>query len=195
MQASFAVWIPISPSHSHTAQASGYPDARRHVATLNVSWLFAGVLVLVAVLVAAVSPLLWRPEAISVLMRENGPVENATIVFYFVAVASLWLVDRGALDGKSAAAASVILIACVAKEISLRRQLLAATGFKPEPFIASAWPNLLAAVLAVALLVSVAWLLWCYARAASNVSPRESDSTSVTIGGVSSRRQTDCSVR
>jgi hypothetical protein len=132
---------------------------------LKVPWPFAGALVLVAALMAILAPLLWRPETINDLMRENGPIESATVVWYVAAVVSMWLVDRGVFQKRSAAAASVILIVCVAKEISLRRQLLAAAGFSPEPFIFTAWPNLLAALLAVALLAAVAWLIWRYSRA------------------------------
>ena len=132
---------------------------------LKVPWPFAGALVLVAAFMAILAPLLWRPETINDLMRENGPIENATVVWYVAAVVSIWLVDRGVVEKKSAAAASVILIVCVAKEISLRRQLLDAAGFSPEPFIFTAWPNLLAALLALALLASVAWLIWRYWRA------------------------------
>lgn len=142
-----------------------YLEVRGNIAMLKVRWPFAGAMVLVAALMAILAPLLWRPETINYLMREHGPIENATGVWYVAAVVSMWLVDRGVLEKRSAAAASVILIVCVAKEISLRRQLLAAAGFSPEPFIFTAWPNLLAALLALALFAAVAWLIWRYGRA------------------------------
>jgi len=129
------------------------------------AWLVPG-LVVGAVLLAIVAALWFPPGKIDEFMRENGPVENATVVWYCVALIFVWLVAHPAFDRASATATSILLIACVAKEVSLRRWLLATAGYDPGGFDAAAWPNLVAVIFLVALLVAVAWLLWRYARTA-----------------------------
>ena len=94
-------------------------------------------------------------------MREGGPVENATVFCYGVALVCVW---RAHGFSRTSAAAGILLFACVAKEISLRRWLAAAAGYDPCCFDPSAWPNLLAFAAAGATLVSAIWLLWRYGR-------------------------------
>ena len=136
------------------------------VAVLDAPWLFAGVVALCVTLMAIVAALLWSPETINGLMREHGPVENASVVWYGAALLAIWGVQHPAFGKTSAAAASVLLVACVAKEISLRRQLLAAAGYEPCCAHLTAWPNLVAAVLVLTVLPAAAWLLWRYSRLA-----------------------------
>jgi hypothetical protein len=123
------------------------------------------VVVLGAAVTAVIAALLW-PAATIELMRENGPVENATVVLYIAGLVLVWAARHPNFGKISAAAASVLLFACVAREISLRRQLLAAAGYETSGSQLSAWPNVLAAAVAVAVLPALLWLTWRYARGA-----------------------------
>ena len=121
--------------------------------------------VLGGAVVAVIAALLW-PQATIEVMRENGPVENATVVLYVAGLVLVWMSRHPDFGKVSAAAASVLLFACVAREVSLRRQLLAAAGYETSGSQLSAWPNLLAAAVAVAVLPALLWLTWRYARSA-----------------------------
>jgi hypothetical protein len=118
-----------------------------------------------AVLIAVIAALLW-PDGTSHLMREDGPVENATAILYLLGVAAAWSARHEAYGKTSAAAVSIVLVSCVAREVSLRRQLLAAAGFDASGAPLSAWPNLIAGALVVALVPAVLWLIWRHWRRA-----------------------------
>ncbi|HYH42184.1 MAG TPA: hypothetical protein VD867_09390 [Burkholderiales bacterium] len=123
------------------------------------------IVVLGAALVAVAAALAW-PEGTTHFMREDGPVENASAVFYILGVAAAWSARHPAYNKASAAAVSIVLIVCFAREVSLRRQLLAAAGFNASGNSMSAWPNLIAAALVVALVPALIWLIWRYWRVA-----------------------------
>lgn len=122
-------------------------------------------LALAAALVAVAAALAW-PEGTTHVMREDGPVENATAVLYLLGVAAAWRASHPAYGKASAAAVSVVLVAFVAREVSLRRQLLAGAGFDPAGASLAAWPNVIAAALVIALVPAFAWLVWRYWRVA-----------------------------
>jgi hypothetical protein len=128
------------------------------------AWLSV-LVVLGGAVVAVIAALFW-PQATIEVMRENGPVENATVVLYVAGFVLVWMSHHPDFGKASAAAASVLLFACVAREISLRRQLLAAAGYETSGSQLSAWPNLLAAAVVVAVLPALLWLTWRYARSA-----------------------------
>lgn len=126
-------------------------------------WL-AGVVALSIVLIT-VACALWLPaHALSGLVRENGPLENATVVWYGAALVAVWLAWDTGFSKTSAAAANILMFACIAKEISLRRLLMAAAGYEPGSYDSAAWPNLLALMMVLAALLAATWLLWRYAR-------------------------------
>lgn len=52
-------------------------------------------------------------------MSEGGPIENATVVFYYIALLVLWTCAPRAVPRSSLAAISIVLIACAARELDL----------------------------------------------------------------------------
>jgi hypothetical protein len=139
-------------------------DVASRIAVLDSSWLLAVVVALCAALIAILAALLWPPATITALMREHGPIENASVVWYGAALLAVWGARHPAFGKASQAAASILLVACVAKEISLRRQLLTAAGYEPCCARLTAWPNLIAGALLLALLLAAAWLIWRHSR-------------------------------
>jgi hypothetical protein len=97
-------------------------------------------------------------------MREGGPIENATVVGYAAAVLAVWLGRNRAFGTASALSATLVLVGCVVKETGLRRPLLIAAGYDPNHFQLTAWPNLLAIALGIALVPAGAWLVWRHTR-------------------------------
>ena len=158
-----------SHGYSETSSAFNVEDDRS-IPAREPAGLLAGVLVFVAALLAILAALVLQPETINELMWENGPIENATVIWYGGALIAVWLIAHPDFDRTSAAATSIILFACIAREISLRRRLLSAAGYDDDPavFDMTAWPNLLACVVVIMLLLAAAWLLWRYGRTARN---------------------------
>ena len=113
-------------------------------------------IVFISTLVAVVGGL-WLPlPVLEGLMIENGPVENVTVVFYGLAIAAVWLKRNASFESAAAAASTVVLVACVAREISLRRWLIDAPG---ETFCCSrATVGFLTVAIGLLLLVSAGWL-------------------------------------
>lgn len=83
-------------------------------------------LVAASALVALVIGLTLPLPALEGLLKEGGFVENATVVVYAFAVLAIWRVRVPDFDRASAVAGAVVLTACVAREISLRRWILEA---------------------------------------------------------------------
>src|SRR5688572_27178487 len=88
-------------------------------------------LVFVSTLIAVAGGLLLPLPLLEALMVENGPIENGTVMLYGVAIAAVWMARNPSFGRIAATASSVILIACIAREMSLRRWLIdtAGTGF------------------------------------------------------------------
>ena len=62
-------------------------------------------------------------ELAAKLMDEDGPVESGTAVVYGLAIVAVWMVRRPDFGRPAAAAVTIVLIACIAREVSLRRHL------------------------------------------------------------------------
>ena len=62
-------------------------------------------------------------ELVAKLMDEDGPVESGTAVVYALAIIAVWTVRRADFGRLAAAAISIVLLACIAREVSLRRHL------------------------------------------------------------------------
>jgi hypothetical protein len=89
------------------------------------------------------------------LMDEGGPVENATAALYIVAIGAVWAARNVGFRTIDALASTLVLLACLSREISLRGRLanrLAPDGEGPLPFDVSSW----ALVLVVC---AAAWLV------------------------------------
>jgi hypothetical protein len=64
--------------------------------------------------------------AVEILFAEGGLVENATVVAYALAMVAIWLPSSARFSRSSAVAGTIVLAACVAREISLRRWIIEA---------------------------------------------------------------------
>jgi hypothetical protein len=91
------------------------------------------------------------------LMRESGPVESATVVFYGIAIGSLWSIRNPLFGNAAALAGTVVMTACIAREVSLRRLLLEAGLVSDHAFFVG-----LAGLLVLLVLFATGWLLVRY---------------------------------
>ena len=96
-------------------------------------------------------------EMIRELMRESGPVENATVVLYGVAIGSLWSIRNPLFGNAAALAGTMVITACIAREVSLRRLLLEASLVSDHAFFVA-----LAGLLILLVVFATGWLLVRY---------------------------------
>ena len=96
-------------------------------------------------------------EMVRELMRESGPVENATVVFYGIAIASLWAIRNPLFGNAAALAGTVVMTACIAREVSLRRLLLEAGLVSDHALFVG-----LAGLLVLLVVFATGWLLVRY---------------------------------
>lgn len=96
-------------------------------------------------------------EMVRELMRESGPVENATVVFYGIAIGSLWSIRNPLFGNAAALAGTVVMTACIAREVSLRRLLLEAGLVSDHAFFVA-----LAGLLVLLVVFATGWLLVRY---------------------------------
>jgi hypothetical protein len=96
-------------------------------------------------------------EMVRELMRESGPIENATVVFYGIAIGSLWSIRNPLFGNAAAMAGTVVMTACIAREVSLRRLMLEAGLVNNHAFFVG-----LAVLLGLLLVFATGWLLVRY---------------------------------
>jgi hypothetical protein len=96
-------------------------------------------------------------EMVRELMRESGPVENATVLFYGIAIGSLWWIRNPLFGNAAALAGTVVMTACMAREVSLRRLLLEAGLVSDHAFFVA-----LAGLLVLLVVFAAGWLLVRY---------------------------------
>jgi hypothetical protein len=82
-------------------------------------WAFSLRLIAACALLGLVNSFLLPWETSLSLMNEGGPVEIATVVFYYVAVLVLWTCAPAAMPRSSWVAVSIVLLACAAREMDL----------------------------------------------------------------------------
>ena len=96
-------------------------------------------------------------EVVRELMRESGPIETATVVFYGIAIGSLWSIRNPLFGNAAALAGTVVMTACIAREVSLRRLLLEAGLVSDHAFFVA-----LAGLLVLLVVFATGWLLVRY---------------------------------
>ncbi len=82
---------------------------------------FSTLLILTVAVVAAAIGLLCSRETVVMLNIENGPVEMATALLYFVAAAAVWFLRTEAMGWRLSAALCVLLAAFGARELDLHK--------------------------------------------------------------------------
>src|SRR5688572_23050434 len=119
-------------------------------------------LVLVSTLIALAGGL-WLPlPLLGALLNENGPIENASVIFYGLAIAAVWMARNPSFGRAAAMASTIILISCIARETSLRRWLIDAGA--TSLCCSRATVGTLTALLVLLLIVSAAWLTVHYRK-------------------------------
>jgi hypothetical protein len=83
---------------------------------------------LIALAVAVAVGLFAPMEPARALMDEDGPVEAGTAIVYAIAIVALWTVQHGDFGRLAKLASTIVLAACIAREISLRRYLNSLTA-------------------------------------------------------------------
>lgn len=139
-------------------------------------------LVLLVALVSLTSWLYLPARTTLRITLEDGPIENATVLFYYLAMIVLWLFRPRALSRRSALAIHIILMALAARELDLHKALTGTSmlklrfweGMTPAPQWIEAFGLLLALFAVIAALI---WRHWKEFRAAL----RRRDAWAVTL--------------
>ena len=145
--------------------------------------LAAAPLALAATALAAVAVgILLPPAALNALMREGGPVESMTVVLYAVAAVGALVARMQALCTADRLAVAYTLVACIGREISVRKHLLDANlgGHCCNP----AQTRLALAAALTLLLVAVAWLGLRVLRALKRRGVSARDPVAVTLAAI-----------
>ena len=100
------------------------------------------------------------------LMSEGGPIENVTIVLYYIALLVLWTCTPPTLPRLSCAAISIVLLACAARELDLHTALFGMSILKANFYrkYASGFQIAMALLIIFPVLLSVGFLLMRHGR-------------------------------
>ena len=122
----------------------------------------APLLALVSLVLTLAAGVLLPVEMLMHLMREGGPIENATAILYLVAAGAVFFVRHPAFGGLAKTASAFVLACCIAREVSIRRWLLETPlgSYCCTP----GQTYVILGVLLVLLVVAGAWLVARYTR-------------------------------
>ena len=130
------------------------------VALFKFSWLTVCIAVFASVS-ALVSCFFMPSESMIHFLRENGPVENLTLVFYVVAIAFILYSGRSFLTVRTRVAVTVLLAYMFMREASLHKSVSTMSILKSKFWLGSQipWTDKL---LAIAILAPVLWALFYF---------------------------------
>lgn len=128
-------------------------------------WTFSLRLIAAVAAVGAINVLLLPWETSDALVREGGLIEIATVLFYYLALMVIWL-GTPDLDRVSRVAISLLLLACVAREMDLHSALFGVSILKSNFYRHYATPAQIAGALAIIfpVLLSIGFLLKRHGR-------------------------------
>lgn len=126
------------------------------------SWLTVYVAVL-ASLAAFVSWFSMPSESMILLVRENGPIENLTLVFYVVAIACILYGSRSVLAVRTRLAVTILLAYMFMREASLHKSVSTISILKSKFWLGSQvpWTDKL---LAIVILAPILWSLFYFLK-------------------------------
>ena len=126
------------------------------------SWLTVYVAVL-ASLAAFVSWFSMPSESMILLVRENGPIENLTLVFYVVAIACILYGSRSVLSVRTRLAVTILLAYMFMREASLHKSVSTISILKSKFWLGSQvpWTDKL---LAIVILAPILWSLFYFLK-------------------------------
>ena len=149
--------IQYSFSERELAAERSVADGTRERGRLFASASLPMALVAASALLALIIGVALPPPVVEGVLKEGGLVENATVVVYAFAMLAIWLVRDPHFDRASAVASTVVLTACVAREISLRRWIIEAGD---GTFCCAVETSAsLAVIVVLALALASAWLV------------------------------------
>lgn len=102
-------------------------------------------------------------ESMIHFVRENGPVENLTLVFYIISIAFILYGGRSFLTVRTRAAVTILLAYMFMREASLHKSVSTISILKSKFWLGSQIP-LSNKLLAVAILAPVLWALFYFAE-------------------------------
>jgi hypothetical protein len=119
------------------------------------------------------------------LLSEGGPIEDVTVLFYYIALLVLWTCTPRALPRSSLVAISIVLVACAARELDLHIALFGMSILKANFYRKFATgPQIVMALLAILpVLLSVGFLAIQHGRWLLH-STRRRIPTAVTISSI-----------
>ena len=116
-----------------------------------------------ASLAALVSWMAMSSESMIRFVRENGPIENLTLVVYIVAIALILYSGRTVLTVKTRAAIVILLVYMFMREADLHKSLSGTSILKIKFWLGSQFP-VTDKLMALAILLPVLWALFYFIR-------------------------------
>ena len=117
----------------------------------------------IASLAALVSWMAMSSESMIRFVRENGPIENLTLVVYIVAIALILYSGRTVLTVKTRAAIVILLAYMFMREADLHKSLSGTSILKIKFWLGSQFP-VTDKLIALAILLPVLWALFYFIR-------------------------------
>ena len=129
-------------------------------------WSFALRIIAAVAAIGLINSLLLPWESSLELMREGGPVENTTVIVFYIALAVLWTFTPLELPRLSCAAISILLLACAARELDMHIALFGMSILKSNFYRKFATGQQIAVALLIIfpVLLSVVYLLIRHGR-------------------------------
>jgi hypothetical protein len=145
-------------------------------------WAFPLRLIAATALLGVINAVLLPWESSLALMNEGGPIEIATVVFYYLAVLVLWTCTPPSLSRLTCVAVSIVLLAGAAREMDLHIALFGMSILKANFYRKFATgPQVAIALLIIfPVLLSAGYLAIRYGRRLF-AAARRRDPTAVTI--------------
>lgn len=130
------------------------------------NWAFSFTLAAAVAVIGLIGFTLLPLETSKDLTREGGLIDNTTVVLYFVALAVLWLRTPPGLNRLGRIAISIVLLACVARELDLHIALFGMSILKTNFYrrFATRSQIVVALLLIFPVLLSIGYLLIRHGR-------------------------------
>jgi hypothetical protein len=114
-------------------------------------WSFALRLIVAVAALSVANCYLFPWQTTLEVMIEGGPVENAAIIAYYIALGTLWLFPPQVMNRVALAAGSMLLLACAARELDLHKSAFGMSILKSHFYRDYATGPQIAAALAILL--------------------------------------------
>ena len=132
---------------------------------LLAQWDFSPRFALTAVVLSLINFVLLPSSTVIALMQENGPIETATVIAYYLALAICWLFGRQSMRRTTMLAVSIVLLAGAARELDLHKAMFGVSILSTNFYAGADALQIAGALLVLApVLVSLLYLVLRYGR-------------------------------